>query len=251
MAVATGQDRTRLSLPSFPALVTVPAQAMCIVLDASCPALNTGVVMLRPTASGVQPSMFGRSHDHQVVDAVIRLDAVDVVDMLIAVKRSSDVLFHDVTMLGHMTATRNVDRHISRRVDAATTLPPVRLFSLRARGHHAALLRTVLPTAFLDLRERPSEWLAADQTDKRLASRLPSVRAIARTVLRARLRGSITTASKRPSANGASQGDSLRGHRSLSLRCRAGGVRSTARLPRVQNPCPQANSTTARSLIWP
>lgn len=176
---------------------TCSATTMTDVSSMCFAAVNTTVVMKRPSISTLLQTMQSKVesavYDLEIFDSVVVLDSIDVVNMLRCRDRSAQMLFHDVSMFEDTTTA--VSRWVS--FDHNVDIPSLCL----------------LPATFITVM---AKFLLAITRGTRRATE--SAFGISKGV-HEQVAAVFTCSS-----------GNLAGHRSQSLRCRAGGVPSTARL---------------------
>lgn len=257
---------TSISDAFVPTRIATPATTVPAMRDFSAPTVNASVVFSRPFLHWrvMHSGMHDRVHHNEVFDPVIGLDSIDVVNNFIASQCAPKVLLHDQPVLFDRMA---IDRQDNITVDdVPATLPSwVTGSSVTKVG---ALSRTIRPISsgqpcrYLEKRRTA---VLADATHpcfhrsvfagvttvfhrvclgglgfKFLAALTASdgysrLGSMASSLLVACGRAKRITAWRygggffveRGSAHGA---DTIDSHRDLSSRCRAGGVRCTARL---------------------
>lgn len=212
----SGQSRSLCSAAFRWRMRPLPAQA-CIALCTqavismaafSCAATDTAIVSPRPSRRGDRRMKFGvfslRQHG-QIAWIVVLLVAVQMMHIFVGVKRATKNLFHHKPVFHRVLLGSDADLDIATVRHAFPAAPRGIAFFLKV--FVAALRRTASPMC----------WTAIDD---------------------ALINEEVSAA---VGANPLYLRGSLRGHRSLSLRCRAGAVTSSARLLCVHDfPRPQA-----------
>lgn len=132
-ATATGFEgfpfSVRLSLglvATQPSLETTAAEAMTRMLPFGGAAYNATLVLSRPQIAPMQGLVIAVRDHLQILNAVVRLVAVDVVNMLISVKWATEVLLHHPSVFKY-AFTFHANHDVSVGVGFAPALPVVRI----------------------------------------------------------------------------------------------------------------------------
>lgn len=191
-------------------LIAARTQPTPLMSDISRATRFTSIMALAPLpvkrmtlASVMQFRMFRSRYHAQIFGPVVVLDAVNVMDDFTGREVTTEHTFHHKAMFQNIAKLRCVrmirgeDHNVSRTVDAATNPPRV---ILAAEMRMGAIGRAKARTSSFDIGRYSLKPFSADDA------------------------GAFNT------------GGILSGHRDQSSRCRAGGVRSTARPPHIGFP---------------